>query len=70
MSDRPNYAKKYGYKHQEKYAKAHYHTIAVKIPIAKKEELDALACERGVSINYLVKESILQTYGIDCFTQK
>lgn len=58
------------YAPQEKYQKTHYHRMTVKIPIAKKSELDSLAADRGVSINYLIKDAILQTYGIDCFTQK
>lgn len=62
--------KKSKYAPQEKYQKEHYSKTTVKIPIVRRQELDALAVERGVSINYLIKYALLQTYNIDCFSQK
>lgn len=72
MSDskRRNYHKESRYAAQAKYQKAHYQQLSLKLPNAKKAELDAIANARGVSVAALVKQAIKDQYGIDCFTQK
>lgn len=58
------------YAPQTKYQASHYGTVNIKLPLVKKSVLDSIAAERGVSLPHLIKEAILQTYGVDCFTQK
>jgi hypothetical protein len=65
-----NYHKESGYAAQTKYQKEHYYQITLRLPAVKKSDLDSIAQNRGVSVTCLIKEAILQTYGIDCFTQK
>lgn len=65
-----NYHKESGYAAQKKYAALHYKQVTLRLPIQTKSQLDSIAQERGVTVNRLIKEAILQTYGIDCFTQK
>lgn len=65
-----NYHKESGYAAQKKYAAAHYKQVSLKLPIETKSALDSIAQERGVTLNRLIKEAIMQTYGVDCFIQK
>ena len=58
------------YAAQTRYQSQHYCTFGLKIPLVKRAALDTIAAERGVSVSYLIKDAILQAYGIDCFTQK
>lgn len=68
MENQKDWKKKYAT--QTKYQDGRYCSVGIKIPLVKKSQLDSIAQERGVTLNRLIKEAILQTYGIDCFTQK
>lgn len=70
MKQTPPKEKKPNYAPQERYQASHYHKLTLKLPLVKKSVLDSIAAERGVSLPHLIKEAILQTYGVDCFTQK
>ena len=61
-------AKKYA--PQAKYQASHYYNLTMKLPLTNKSVLDSIAKENGVSLTRLIKDAILQVYGVDCTTQK